>query len=155
MLLTNSTGHFVCHFCQSHQLADTSKASADEIKTTEQGLDIFCPGCMDENELKQGLIDKIEIGFCPECFGFLLDSESLGQYIRYKRAQYKGPEDRPTPIAQDQLANKRDCPRCHLPMDVHPYYGPGNAVIDSCHRCKTVWLDQGEVTSIIQAPGLR
>lgn len=36
-------------------------------------------------------------------------------------------------------------------MDVHPYYGPGNIVIDTCVECGLVWLDHGELTRVEQA----
>ena len=38
-------------------------------------------------------------------------------------------------------------------MDVHPYYGPGNVVIDTCSACDMVWLDYGELKQITDAPG--
>jgi Zn-finger nucleic acid-binding protein len=38
-------------------------------------------------------------------------------------------------------------------MDTHPYYGPGNVVIDNCGRCGLVWLDFGELDRIISAAG--
>ena len=38
-------------------------------------------------------------------------------------------------------------------MDVHPYYGPGNIVIDTCSRCDVIWLDFGELKQVTDAPG--
>jgi hypothetical protein len=38
-------------------------------------------------------------------------------------------------------------------MEVHPYYGPGNVVIDSCSACDLIWLDHGELKQISDAPG--
>ena len=38
-------------------------------------------------------------------------------------------------------------------METHPYYGPGNVIIDSCARCEFVWLDFGELKQIADAPG--
>lgn len=38
-------------------------------------------------------------------------------------------------------------------MDVHPYYGPGNVVIDSCTACSLIWLDYGELQQMTDAPG--
>ena len=61
----------------------------------------------------------------------------------------------PVPLEPLELQRRVDCPRCHAPMDVHPYYGPGNTVIDSCRSCGLVWLDQGEITRIERAPGRR
>jgi Zn-finger nucleic acid-binding protein len=38
-------------------------------------------------------------------------------------------------------------------MATHPYYGPGNVVIDTCTACDLVWLDFGELAQIVDAPG--
>ena len=38
-------------------------------------------------------------------------------------------------------------------MEVHPYYGPGNVIIDSCTTCDFLWLDAGELRQISDAPG--
>ena len=36
------------------------------------------------------------------------------------------------------LARRLPCPGCDDPMHVHPYYGPGDFVIDSCTACRYV-----------------
>ncbi|MFC2031008.1 zf-TFIIB domain-containing protein [Chloroflexota bacterium] len=51
------------------------------------------------------------------------------------------------------MARKLPCPRCGIVMDTHPYYGPGNIVIDNCGRCNLIWLDSGELGTITNAPG--
>ena len=38
-------------------------------------------------------------------------------------------------------------------MDTHPYYGPGNIVIDNCPACHIIWLDAAELKAIQEAPG--
>ena len=38
-------------------------------------------------------------------------------------------------------------------METHPYYGPGNVIIDSCGDCDLIWLDAGELKQIEHAPG--
>jgi hypothetical protein len=38
-------------------------------------------------------------------------------------------------------------------MATHPYYGPGNVIIDTCEPCEVVWLDFGELKQIVAAPG--
>ena len=38
-------------------------------------------------------------------------------------------------------------------MSTHPYFGPGNVVIDNCEACELVWLDFGELKQIVNAPG--
>ena len=45
------------------------------------------------------------------------------------------------------------CPRCASQLATHPYYGPGNVVIDTCAQCDVVWLDFGELKQIVDAPG--
>ncbi|GEM_PF-2293393 len=37
----------------------------------------------------------------------------------------------------------------------HPYYGPGNVVIDSCAECGYIWLDHGELSSVERSAGVR
>ena len=57
------------------------------------------------------------------------------------------------------------------PMNTHPYYGPGNTVIDTprhraacpelcrraagqvCDHCNLIWLNHGELDHIVHAPG--
>ena len=34
------------------------------------------------------------------------------------------------------------------------YYGPGNIILDRCVPCDLVWLDYGELTQVIDAPGV-
>ncbi len=38
-------------------------------------------------------------------------------------------------------------------MQTHPYYGPGNIVIDTCGHCNAIWLDHGELGRAVNAPG--
>jgi Zn-finger nucleic acid-binding protein len=51
------------------------------------------------------------------------------------------------------MARILDCPHCATRMDVHPYYGPGTIVIDTCNNCDALWLDYGELGRVINAPG--
>lgn len=76
----------------------------------------------------------------------------LNQVLTYRRHENTYREEHPQPVAQLELQRQIDCPLCYLTMDVHSYYGPGNAVIDSCFRCGVLWLDQGEVKVLEHAP---
>jgi len=38
-------------------------------------------------------------------------------------------------------------------METFQYNGPGNIVIDTCHQCDLIWLDFGEITKVVNAPG--
>jgi Zn-finger nucleic acid-binding protein len=84
-----------------------------------------------------------------------VDSASCGRLINEFRAEYQGADETPPLLDHSQMDVRTKCPACHDPMEVHPYYGPGNAVIDSCMHCKLVWFNAGELDRIIKAPGLR
>ena len=40
-------------------------------------------------------------------------------------------------------------------METHPYYGPGNIVVDTCSECGYLWLDHGEMTRVENASFVR
>ena len=76
----------------------------------------------------------------------MTSNQSFGLLIRLKRAKSGSAPPVPVPFAQDELNRRVKCPSCREPMDTHPYFGGGNAVIDTCDRCFLVWLDAGELT---------
>ncbi len=95
------------------------------------------------------------IEHCPRCCGLLLPGELFRDVVQHRRASYTGPDDRAVPVDTAALEVRRNCPTCHQRMETHPYYGPGNTVIDACSHCDTIWLDAGEVTALVKAPGRR
>lgn len=58
-----------------------------------------------------------------------------------------------TPPDPQRLDRQNFCPQCGRRMDTHYYAGGGNAIIDDCSRCELNWLDAGELTAIVHAPG--
>ncbi len=156
VLEIDSTNRFLrCHYCDSQQLASGDHRSLDEVVASATTTEIFCPSCMDVNQLSQGLLDDVRVAFCSDCFGFMVDSQSLAMVLKNRRQEFSGVEDKPVPVNQESLGRIRNCPQCNLQMETHPYYGPGNAVIDSCHRCRVIWMDNGELSQLVRAPGLR
>lgn len=129
---------------------------SDKIRITFTGRSIqfFCPCCTDVN-LEIGKLGETEVGCCPNCRGFVIDMPTFGAQVDELRAGYQGADDKPVPIKPEELEVHRNCPACTEPMDVHPYYGPGSVVIDSCRNCKLVWFNEGELSRIIRAPGIR
>lgn len=126
----------------------------DGIKLTDKSLEFTCPVCPDAN-LVVAEFHGTQVCACSQCKGFLLDSESLGFLVTGLRANYKGPEDKPELIKTRELDERMNCPACYQYMYTHPYYGPGNVVINSCGECKLNWLDQGEFAKLIRSPGRR
>ena len=135
---------------QSNQPENTIRFIDGTGRTTE----FFCPRCLDQ-QLEVGTIFKFQVCFCSACQGFVIDSSTLGRMIHLLRAGYEGPEDKPIVFDQSQLHKEVCCPTCLERMETHPYYGPGNVVLDSCSICKLSWLDNHELATIMRAPGPR
>ena len=83
-----------------------------------------------------------------------MGNDAFGTVIRERRARRSaGSFCVSDPLDPTEYDRTIQCPSCHQQMEVHPYYGPGNAVIDSCSSCEVLWLDHAELTSIEQAAG--
>lgn len=138
---------------EAHQTG-ANGGMVERLDLTLEKLDLQCPRC---NVLLQRgvLYQHWEVCGCATCGGFVVPKRSLQEMIRRLRAAYQGPDDQPTPLNPSDLDVPCRCPGCHRPMETHPYYGPGNSVIDSCSGCQVTWLDQSELEKIIRAPGQR
>lgn len=119
----------------------------------DRPCDVNCPRC--EYALVEAAIDGKSAKYCTSCRGILIETHIFADVTRKRRATYRGKEMAPQPIDPELLQQFVDCPNCQQRMDVHPHYGPGRAVIDSCHRCNLVWLDNSELAMIERTPGLR
>ena len=104
------------------------------------------------------LFERRRYYFCPYCGTFhFIDTPP----IEGIRILERGASPLPCPLCSAPLAKSllddahvvEHCEQCRSGMDVHPYYGPGNVVIDSCSRCNLIWLDFGELKQITDAPG--
>ena len=74
-------------------------------------------------------------GARERCRGFLTFISSFSQIVS-KRRQQHGPHEQITaPFDPAELKRILHCPRCRLRMETHPYFGGGNAVVDTCERC--------------------
>jgi Zn-finger nucleic acid-binding protein len=153
LLPVSGRDHCVCEFCSTFHFPQPLKDSADRIKPLGQRSKLDCPVC--RKPLSLGSIERVEILYCANCRGLLSICDDFVQIIESRRSKWAGAEDSPQPLDPKELERRIDCPVCRRPMEVHPYYGPGNAVIDSCSRCRVVWLDHGEMAVIERAPGKR
>jgi Zn-finger nucleic acid-binding protein len=148
-------GRLSCSFCGSqHNLPEAGAgADADRVLALGVASQHSCPRC--GVPLQQGLMDEQRVEHCADCNGVLLPRETFAAVVSHRRARYRGPDAVPRPLDGRELERIVGCPGCGERMEVHPYYGPGPAVIDSCSRCALVWLDRGEMTVIETAPGRR
>lgn len=145
--------HFCCEHCSTYHFPSELADSADRITPLYELSEIECPTCM--APLMHGALDGARVLFCETCRGILSESESFAHVVRQRRQEFDGADATPQPLDHSQLSRKLACPQCRRAMETHAYYGPGNAVVDSCAACRVIWLDHGELAAIERAPGRR
>ncbi len=130
-----------------------SQSSSEAIRVTDRPAEVACPRCA--TEMVFGELLKTKVVVCAKCHGVMIQNALFGEVVEHLRQIYDGPDNQPTPIEPSELEIAANCPACWKKMDVHPYCGPGNIVIDSCRDCHVVWLDGDELTRVIRGPGRR
>ncbi len=155
MLPVYGQSHYRCSACNTFSFATELESAQCAIIPQGKKTAFQCPKCV--LPLEVGLVKgrQTQVCFCSNCRGFVLSSESLGELATELRAEYQGEDDRPQPIDPKEMDLVSNCPACWEKMDSHPYYGPGNIVLDTCTHCKLAWLDHGELAKIVRAPGVR
>jgi Zn-finger nucleic acid-binding protein len=144
--------HYECGYCSS--LIQLAEISVDRILPSGTAQCGECPTC--EQPLSTGLIEGRRTLYCSNCFGVLLRHADFGGIVNERQARRVGVEPaEPRPIDPAAFQRKLNCPSCQKTMEVHPYYGPGNIVVDSCTECGYMWLDHGELTRVEQASTVR
>ncbi|MEM7812467.1 MAG: zf-TFIIB domain-containing protein [Planctomycetota bacterium] len=143
-----------CPYCATRQLlATVATDGPDGLALGGMPTDAPCPsGC---GTLTGGMIDGLPVRGCETCGGFALDRGAFAQLVYGRRAGFDRGDVTPRPLDPETLREERRCPDCGDRFETHPYYGPGNAVIDNCHTCGLTWLDRGELAVIEAAPGRR
>ena len=127
------------------------EASADGLQPLGQQSERRCPVCA--LFLSAGTLERQRVWYCQKCRGVFLSNDDFVFIVGRRRARRTGPPAKPAPLNPEELKRRISCPACSMEMDAHPYYGPGNTVIDSFERCRMVWLDHGEVGALAKAPG--
>jgi Zn-finger nucleic acid-binding protein len=135
--------YFRCPYCETFHFPEET---GDGVAVVGGDSVLACPVCAEA--LTAAAIDGCEVNYCRRCRGFLATNASFGRVVQLKRAKQPPAPPIALPFAQEELKRRVACPRCHKPMDTHPYHAGGNAVIDTCDRCQLVWLDAGELTVI-------
>ena len=142
--------YFFCDYCHSFRFIESSEQSIDGVVATMDVADTCCPVC-DDQPLVKAKLESQEVSHCPDCRGILMTSDRLGEVISQQIGTRPKATGNVVPLNPGELKRRLACPACQQRMDVHPYYGPGNSVIDSCYRCRLVWLDYGEVNTLVDA----
>ena len=142
--------YFFCRYCGTFHFIGFPHT--DGVQVLERSGSAPCPICT--TPLAKALLDNIHtIEYCEQCRGVLVPRSVFADVVNTRRAFAAGAPVTPSPLDGRELQRHVVCPRCQGQMDVHPYYGPGNIVIDTCSRCDVIWLDFGELRQVTDAPG--
>lgn len=151
MQLFERRRYYFCTFCGTFSFIETP--ALDGIRVLERPAAArACPQC--GAPLAKALLDdSFPVEHCERCRGLLIARSAFAEAIPRRRARESGPPASPIPLDARELKRVIACPSCRAQMDVHPYYGPGNVVIDTCSGCDLIWLDGGELRQITEAGG--
>jgi Zn-finger nucleic acid-binding protein len=143
--------YYFCAYCGTFEFLESEETEGVSV-LAELDPPTPCPAC--ETPLVEGLFNEGQpVLHCRHCRGVLMARRVFADVVTRRRASASGPGSIPAPLDPQELRRVITCPQCKQRMDVHPYYGPGSVVIDTCPRCDAVWLDSGELGQITDAPG--
>jgi LSD1 subclass zinc finger protein len=148
--LIEGRDHFRCEHCATLRFAVPLADSLDRVTLLNEPAEISCPVCA--TSLSHAAIDGARVLCCETCRGVLAESDVFAHVNRQRRAAFDRGDLTPQPLDREQLRRELHCPACTVRMETHPFYGPG---IDSCARCRLVWVDHGELAAIERSPGKR
>lgn len=140
--------YLVCDHCTSFYFPEPT---ADGVQRLGEDSTLCCPRC--RRSLVSATVAASQVLYCDHCRGILVDQWAFATVVQLLRARAAAPPTAPEPIDPAELAVTLHCPRCSARMEVHPYYGPGNIVVDSCGACHLLYLDHGELRQVVDAPG--
>jgi Zn-finger nucleic acid-binding protein len=151
MQLVEARGYFFCRYCGSFHFPES--AGDDGIRIVgETGKPLNCAVC--QQALASAMLDEsFPVHYCRNCRGVLIPRSNFATVVQKRRAWAVGQPGPIVPIDKTELDRKVACPVCQARMITHPYYGPGNVVLDNCASCDLIWLDFGELKQIVAAPG--
>ncbi len=155
MRLVDKREFFICDFCGGFHFPICLNTIDDSVKILGDESNHDCPVCPDCITLIAGSVHGHRVHYCKKCRGVLTFNEGFLEIVKTIRAHHEGPDDKPSPLDPREYERTIRCPMCDQIMEAHPYYGPGNVIIDTCNHCRAVWLDHGELRVIQKAPGRR
>jgi Zn-finger nucleic acid-binding protein len=151
MELFDRRRYYHCNHCGTFHFIESPDVDGVRVLRPHEAA-LPCPLC--QATLMQALLDdRSVVEHCQRCRGLLLARPTFAEAVALRRARASGAAAPPVPLDPRELERRINCPSCRARMDIHPYYGPGNIVIDSCTACDLIWLDHGELQQITDAPG--
>ena len=151
MQLFERRRYFFCRHCGTFHFLDAPDVDGVQVlaQSPQARACSICNGA-----LARALLDGAHpVEYCQGCRGVLMPRRTFAEVITRRRAWATAVPIPPLPLDRAELERRVDCPACSERMEAHPYFGPGNVVIDSCAACELIWLDFGELKQIVDAPG--
>jgi len=108
----------------------------------------MCPLC--HEPLVAFELDGVEIDRCVDCGGVWLDAGEL-ELIAGRAGTSPGEISRVLNGARGPRHGKRRCPRCNRKLQVVQVEGSALVELDRCPAGHGLWLDAGEMESLIGA----
>lgn len=150
MDLLGARRYYFCHHCGSFHFPEPQEKGLRVLGPAANPLS--CAVC--RSPLTKALIDEEHVvEYCEKCRGLLLQRAYFAEVVTRRRAWATSPVVQPEPLDPRELERRVKCPACSQRMVTHPYYGPGNVVVETCDACDLIWLDYGELQRIVDAPG--
>jgi Zn-finger nucleic acid-binding protein len=144
MAPVGNRNHLHCSHCDGYHFP---QETGDGVCPLGDPSGVSCLVCRDQ-PLQMALIDGDEVCYCDRCRGFLTTMPAFSIIVTKRRARHTTHEQLPGPFDPEELKRHLKCPKCKKRMSAHPYFGGGNAVVDTCDRCGLIWLDAGELAVI-------
>lgn len=150
MELMGARRYYFCRHCGSFHFPEAVDEGVRVLSRPANPRS--CAVC--RNPMARALLDEVhEVEYCENCRGVLLPRSHFAEIVQRRRAWATSPPVPPEPLNPRELQRVVRCPACARQMATHPYYGPGNVVLESCEACDLVWLDHGELRQIVDTPG--
>jgi Zn-finger nucleic acid-binding protein len=143
--------YYFCRYCGSFHFLDNPETDGIRVLETP-ARPLPCTRCKGALATAQ-LDDAHPVRYCTTCRGALVPRPTFAHVVQVRRTWATGQPAAPVALNRRELERAIACPSCSATMATHPYYGPGNVVIDTCDACNLVWLDFGELKQIADAPG--
>ncbi|PRP92597.1 Double zinc ribbon [Enhygromyxa salina] len=134
-----------CHSCAQPLAAEGAAGELD---------DRICPACGGDQRMhSRRLGADLSLLECSGCAGLWLSSETFQHVIRRAEEMVADVEpnadsERPA-AAMDQPVRYRPCPECKALMNRSQYGKFSRVIIDTCKQ-HGVWLDEGELSNILE-----
>lgn len=106
----------------------------------------------------KGEFSKVDFGDiivmnCNGCGAFYVKEEQFKELTK-EPEKYAGLLTEPEYSRyEEENKKKKKCPECQKTMEKHNFAWDSDILVDVCSTCKSVWLDQGEISKLAEYMG--